>query len=94
MPGTSEATRQVQTAGQRMLVVEEIESGLHPTQAARVLKLIKEESSSRQIRTLATTHSPAILDALEGTDHESVVVCDRAGEGGLSRLRRLVDLPG
>ena len=80
--------------GQRMLVVEEIESGLHPTQAGRVLRLIKEESSSRQIRTLATTHSPAILDALEGTDHESVVVCDRAGDSGLSRLRRLVDLPG
>ena len=80
--------------GQRMLVVEEIESGLHPTQAGRVLRLIKEESSSRQIRTLATTHSPAILDALEGTDHESVVVCDRAGDSGLSRLRRLIDLPG
>ena len=79
--------------GQRMLVVEEIESGLYPTQAARVLDLVKNETRSRQIRTVATTHSPAILDALEGDDHGAVVVCDRAPEGE-SRLRRLVDLPG
>lgn len=80
-------------AGQRTLVVEEIESGLHPSQATTVLNLVRNETASRQVRTLATTHSPAVLNALEGADHESVIVCDRDPDG-CSRLRRLVDLPG
>jgi predicted ATPase len=92
--GTRRRRTRDDAAGQRTLVVEEIESGLHPTQAGRVLELIRDESAARQIRTLATTHSPAILNALDGANHESVVVCDRAGNGGVSRLRRLVDLPG
>jgi predicted ATPase len=92
--GTTRGRPGEDVEGQRTLVLEEIESGLHPTQAGRVLELIRDESASRQIRTLATTHSPAILNALEGPNHDSVVVCDRAGEGGTSRLRRLIDLPG
>jgi predicted ATPase len=79
--------------GQRTLVVEELESGLYPSQAATVLNLVRNETVSRQVRALATTHSPAVLDALAGADHESVVVCDR-DETGCSRVRRLVDLPG
>lgn len=92
--GDTRALARDDATGQRMLVVEEIESGLHPTHAARILSLVKDESAVRQIRTLATTHSPAILNALEGSDHDAVIVCDRAGDGGVSRLRRLVDLPG
>jgi len=34
-----------------------------------------------------------MLSALEGDDHDGVVVCDR-DELGRSRLRRLPDLPG
>ncbi len=79
--------------GQRTLVVEEIESGLYPSQAATVLDLVKNETGARQVRALATTHSPAILNALDGADHESVVVCDR-DDAGCSRLTRLIDLPG
>jgi len=78
---------------QTTLVIEEIENGLHPSQAARLVELIREESRRRQVRTLATTHSPAILTALAAADHAGVVVCDRAEDGGTSRLRRLVDLP-
>ncbi len=79
-------------AGHRMLVIEEIENGLHPSQAARAVGLIREESNRRRVRTLVTTHSPAILSALEASDHEGVVVCDRDRENGVSRLARLVDL--
>jgi predicted ATPase len=92
--GTRRPRRGVEAEGQRTLVIEEIESGLHPTQADRVLSLIRDESAVRQIRILATTHSPAILNALDGGGHDSVVVCDRAADGGRSRIRRLVDLPG
>lgn len=79
--------------GQRLLVVEEVENGLHPVMAARVVDLIRRQSERRRIRTLVTTHSPALLDALQGHDHRGVVVCDR-DPSGYSRLARLVDLPG
>lgn len=77
-----------------MLVMEEIENGLHPSQAARVVQLIRDESTERMIRTLATTHSPAMLSALAAEDHQGVIVCRRDPDSGVSRLVRLVDLDG
>ncbi|MDW5593857.1 ATP-binding protein [Conexibacter stalactiti] len=76
------------------LVIEEIENGLHPSQAARIVQLIKEESARRRIRTLATTHSPAMLTALGAADHDGVVVCRRNPETAGSELIGLVELPG
>lgn len=76
----------------RVLVIEELENGLHPSQAALLLKRLKVSAAKRRVRTIATTHSPAILDALEGSDHESVVVTSRDDEGW-SRATRLVDFP-
>lgn len=78
--------------GNTMLVIEEVENGLHPSQAARLVDLIKAEAQRRRIRTLATTHSPAMLSALKADDHKGVILCDRDPETGGSRLRRLVDL--
>ena len=75
----------------RMLVVEEIESGLHPSQAAVLLNQLKSTSASG-VRTLATTHSPAILDALDGDDHSSVVVCSRDANGW-GKATTLTDFP-
>jgi predicted ATPase len=81
-------------AANTMLVIEEVENGLHPSQAARVVALVKAESRRRRVRTLATTHSPAILTALEASDHAGVIVCDREPDSGASRLRSLVEMPG
>ncbi len=88
-PLAGEAVAEAQT----MLVIEELENGLHPSQAARVIRLIKAESAQRRIRALATTHSPAMLTALDREDHPYVIVCDRDPEKGGSRLRALTDLP-
>lgn len=74
----------------RTLVLEEIENGLFPSQAARVLDLLRSEARARDIRLVATTHSPALLDALRPEDHAGVIICDR-GRDGRSTLRRLVD---
>ncbi len=84
----------VEATGGRTLVIEELENGLHPTQAARVLELLVREGRRREVHTVATTHSPALLSALAGEDHDSVFVCDREGKTGLSRLRQLPDMPG
>lgn len=77
-----------------MLVVEELENGLHPSQAERVLNLIKESSAERGFQVVVTTHSPALLNALAGEDHQGVLLVERDRMSGLSRVRRLVDVPG
>ncbi|GAB1337228.1 ATP-binding protein [Streptomyces sp. E-15] len=79
---------------QRHLVIEEVENGLYPTQAARVLRLMKAESERRSIDVLFTTHSPALLNSLEAQDHSGVVVCSRDPESGESVLTPLTELPG
>lgn len=82
------------TGANTQLVIEEIENGLHPSQAVRIVQLIKEESARRRIRTLATTHSPAMLTALDAADHDGVILCRRNPETAVSELVSLVDLPG
>ncbi len=77
--------------GQTTLVIEELENGLHPSQAATIIELLRNEAEERGVRVLATSHSPALLDALPGALHRSVVVCFRDREGQ-SRLCRLPDL--
>lgn len=79
--------------GMRTLVIEELENGLHPTQAAKVLDLLV-RNDSLPVMTVATTHSPALLSALNGGFHHNVLVVDRDPNTGLSRIRPLPELPG
>lgn len=82
----------VESGGQgRLVVVEEIENGLHPSQAALLLDRLRDASKSNT-QTLATTHSPALLDALDSADHDHVVVCYRS-EDGWSRATSLTAFP-
>ncbi|MGF1653831.1 MAG: AAA family ATPase [Actinomycetales bacterium] len=75
------------------IVVEEIENGLHPSQADRVLTLVKRSSKEYGSRVVVTTHSPALLNAMTGSHNENIIVCFRGKDGG-SRLARMTDLPG
>lgn len=75
------------------LVLEELENGLHPSQAARVLEVVRNASTSGAMQVVMTTHSPAVLNALRGEDHPGVLVCQRDRTSGTSQARRLTDLP-
>lgn len=86
-PGSS-----IVPAGRPTFVVEEIENGLFPTQASRILDLLRDEATAHRTNLLATTHSPALLDALRPEDHEGVVICARDASG-YTVLKRLVDHP-
>lgn len=77
----------------RTLVVEEIENGLFPSQASTVLDLLRDEARARSTHLIASTHSPALLDALRPEDHSGVVIVDRDRTEGFSRLTRLTDHP-
>lgn len=79
--------------GQTTLVIEELENGLHASQAGTLIGLIRDQVRTRRVRALATAHSPALLDALTGAEHHTVIVCER-DSNGRSTLSRLVDLPG
>ena len=67
-----------------LLCVEEPELGLHPDALQLLGELLVEASARTQL--VVTTHSDALVSAL--TDHvESVVACERLGDGTV--LRRL-----
>lgn len=77
--------------GQTHVVIEELENGLHASQASMLVSLMREEVQRRRVRVLATAHSPALLDAIAGEEHRSVVVCQR-DRMGRSTLTPLVEL--
>lgn len=81
------------TEGGVLVVIEELENGLHPSQARLMLELVRAAEDSGA-GTLVTTHSPALLDAAEGDLVENVVVCHRSVATGESQLTDLIDLPG
>ncbi len=75
-------------------MLEELENGLHPTQAAHVLTLVKSARAEQGFQVILTTHSPALLNALNGDDHLGVLVVDRERSTGRTRVTPLVDMPG
>lgn len=77
----------------KTFLIEEVENGLYPKQAAAVLNLLRQETQERGVNLVATTHSPALLDALTPDDHEGVLVCTRSAETGLSSLTPLTSHP-
>jgi predicted ATPase len=77
-----------------LLLMEEIENGLHPTRAHLLVQAMEAAIEARGLQVIATTHSPLVLHALSPTAlRETVLVARPAGETG-SIARRLGDLPG
>lgn len=76
-----------------LVVIEEIDNGVHPSRARHLLKNIREIAERRRIRVLLSTHNPALLDALPDSALPDVVFCYRDREDGSSRLLRLCDAP-
>jgi predicted ATPase len=75
-----------------VLVIEEIDNGVHPSRAEKLLSDIQRIALERKLRVLLTTHNPALLDALPLEAVPDVVACYRDPEQGDSRLVRLEDL--
>jgi Fe-S cluster assembly ATPase SufC/energy-coupling factor transporter ATP-binding protein EcfA2 len=74
-----------------LVVIEEIDNGVHPSRADMLLSHILALAEERDLRILVTTHNPALLDALPPKTLGDVVVCFR-GEEGDTKLVRLSDL--
>jgi len=79
-----------------LVVIEEIDNGVHPTRAKLLLDNIQRVARERKLRVLLTTHNPALLDAIPVDAIPDVVACYRDPAGGDSRLmplRQLQDYP-
>ena len=76
-----------------LVIIEEIDNGVHPSRAGSLLRHIEETAERRGLRVLLTTHNPALLDTLPTRAIPDVVACYRDPEVGDSRLLRLAELP-
>jgi predicted ATPase len=75
-----------------LVVIEEIDNGVHPSRAKHLLANIRDIAEKRQLRVLLSTHNPALMDALPDESLGDVVFCYRDSEQGDSRLVKLGDL--
>lgn len=76
-----------------LVIIEEIDNGVHPSRARHLLQNIRDIAERRSLRVLLSTHNPALLDALPDSALPDVVFCYRDPEDGASRLLRLQDAP-
>ena len=76
-----------------LVVIEEIDNGVHPSRAEQLLGQLSEVARERNLRVLISSHNPALLDALPNDAVPNVVFCYRSPESGTSRLMRLSDIP-
>ena len=80
-----------------LVVIEEIDNGVHPSRAEHLLASIRAIAERRNLRVLLSTHNPALMDALPDAALGDVVFCFRDPEDGNSRLVKLGeidDFPG
>ena len=75
-----------------LVVIEEVDNGIHPSRAEGLLSSILAIAQSRELRVLISSHNPALLDALPDTALSNVVFCYRDPRSGASRVIRLRDL--
>lgn len=76
-----------------LVVIEEIDNGVHPSRAGMLLENIERVANARGLRVLLTTHNPALVDTLPADATPDIVYCYRDPDEGDSRLVRLEDLP-
>lgn len=76
-----------------LVVIEEIDNGVHPSRARHLLTNIRDIAERRGLRVLLSTHNPAMLDALPDSALPDVLFCYRDPGQGASRVVRLKDVP-
>lgn len=77
---------------QSLVVIEEIDNGVHPGRAQMLLEALHDAAKRRNLRVLLTTHNPALADATPLESIPDVVACYRDPATGTSKLQRLADL--
>lgn len=76
-----------------LVVIEEIDNGVHPSRARHLLDSIRRVAERRKLRVLLSTHNPALLDALPDAAVPDVVFCYRDPASGASKLVQMSAIP-
>lgn len=75
-----------------MVIIEEIDNGVHPSRAKKLLESIENIAKERNLIVLLSSHNPALLDALPTDSIPNVACCFRNKIDGSSNLIRLEDV--
>lgn len=75
-----------------LLVIEEVDNGLHPSRASLLIEMLRTLGKERGIDVIVTTHNPALLDAAGVRMLPFITVAHRDGITGASRLTQLEDI--
>lgn len=76
-----------------VILIEEIESGLHPTRIRLLVEYLETVTREREIQVIATTHSPVVLQWLSDQVLRDTIVFGRIPDREGTIMRRLGDLP-
>ncbi|PSJ44243.1 ATPase [Zobellella taiwanensis] len=79
-----------------LLIIEEVDNGLHPSRAQLLLHMLKEVGGEREVDVVVTTHNPALLDAMGTEMVPFISVAHRdptTGDSLLTLLEDIADLP-
>ncbi|MFY0576980.1 AAA family ATPase [Cystobacter fuscus] len=76
-----------------VIILEELDSGLHPTRIKLLVEYLEAVTRERGIQVIATTHSPVILQWLNQETLRNSLVFGRVPEHEGTLVRRLGDLP-
>lgn len=73
-----------------LLIIEEVDNGLHPSRASELVKVLKEISTERKVDVLCTTHNPVLIDEL-GNGMIPFISFVKRDKKGCSYIRLLED---
>lgn len=73
-----------------LLIIEEVDNGLHPSRAKELVKVLKEISQERHVDVLCTTHNPVLMDEL-GNEMIPFISFVKRDEAGNSYIQLLED---
>ena len=76
-----------------MVVIEEIDNGVHPTRADGLLQNIYSIAQERKLQIVISTHNPALMNAVPNSVLKDVVFCYRDPNSGSSKLKALGEIP-
>lgn len=76
---------------QSLMVIEEIDNGLHPSRTNDLISLLKELGKEHQIDVLCSTHNPVLIDALGPAMLPFISYVSRNSESGCSEIKLLED---
>ena len=76
----------------RLVTIEEIENGLHPSRLRLLLELLRSQAERREVQVIATTHSPRLLEWLEEDEYATTFFCGRDEETGATEIRPLTEV--